>query len=296
MIGAIAGNIMASRSWFGNGFGSRNYCLIHGQCNFKTDSLITISLADSIFKGNSFIENFAELISLYLNTSIYTNCREGNCTFPQYYSRPASTDNQSTIESASMYPLRHSYPDLLPEKPDFSSRAKFIINQCYCASYISPIAYAYDDLSSVLQKVLECIDLVAPYPHKEVLDAQAVAGAIFLARSGKSKLEINEFVEDFYRNDLSKPAYTLSPAREKYKDAVRLSITVLTDSTDFRNTLRLAVRLGINNSAVLGIVGSLAEAYYGKVPKSIQEEVYSALDRHLGNLVHRFMERYCNGL
>src|SRR5205823_4228621 len=71
------------------------------------------------------------------------------------------------------------------------------------AMRISPVGFAFNTLEEVLAKAKEHTEITHNHPEG-IKGAQAVASAIFLARTGKTRNEIKEHVETTYGYDLSR--------------------------------------------------------------------------------------------
>ena len=90
-----------------------------------------------------------------------------------------------------------------------------------------------------------------------VKGAMAVASAIFLARQGKSKEEIKNYIESEFDYDLSR---SLDDVRNPI--SVPEAIIAFLESTDFVDAIRNAVSLGGDSDTQAAIAGSIAEAFY----------------------------------
>ena len=62
------------------------------------------------------------------------------------------------------------------------------------AMRISPVGFAYDSLDTVMHKAKEFTKITHNHPEG-IKGAQATAIAIFLARNGKSKVEIKQYIQ-----------------------------------------------------------------------------------------------------
>jgi ADP-ribosylglycohydrolase len=160
---------------------------------------------------------------------------------------------------------------------------------------ISPAGFAYDDLDTVLAKAQEFTAITHNHPEG-IKGGQATAAAIFLARTGSSKDDVKEFVEDRFGYDLSlhvdeiRPAYQFT---ESSQGTVPQAIRAFLDSTDFEDAIRTAVSLGGDSDTLACITGGIAQAFYDGVPMEIADRVYERLDDHLRNVTQRFSEKYC---
>lgn len=64
------------------------------------------------------------------------------------------------------------------------------------------------------------------------------------------------------------------------------------ESSSFEQCIRNAVSLGGDADTMACIAGSIAEAYYGGVPKEIQRETLARLDMGLIEIMQDFRSRF----
>jgi ADP-ribosylglycohydrolase len=146
------------------------------------------------------------------------------------------------------------------------------------AMRVSPVAWRYDNLTSVM-KYAELSASVTHNHPEGIKGAQAVAAAIFLARSGQTKREIYDHITHIFGYDLSK---TCDEIRPDYKmnatcqGSVPQAIRAFLEGNTFEECIRLAVSLGGDSDTIACITGSIAEGYYN-IPSWIKEKAISAL-------------------
>ena len=118
------------------------------------------------------------------------------------------------------------------------------------------------------------------HDHPEgIKGAQATAAAIFLARTGKSKQEIKDYIEQRFGYDLGTHTDELRKTygwEDSCQGTVPPAIRAFLDSTDFESAVRIAVSLGGDSDTLACITGGIAEAYYGEIPREIFN---AAMDR-----------------
>lgn len=143
----------------------------------------------------------------------------------------------------------------------------------------SAIGWMFDSLEET-ERVAE-IQASLTHNHPEgVKGALATSAAIFMARIGKSKEEIKQYIETKYCYNLS---WTCDQIRPNYKYDVSCQGTVppaiiaFLESTDFESCLRLAVSLGGDCDTLTCISAGIAEAFYKDIPMWIVEEMWERL-------------------
>jgi len=159
---------------------------------------------------------------------------------------------------------------------------------------VSPVGFAFDSLEAVLGEAKKSAEVT--HNHKEgIAGAQAVAGAIFLARSGKDKAEIKKFVELSFGYDLSEPLRQIRPCYchdETCRGSVPQAITAFLESHGVVDAIRKAVSIGGDSDTIACIAGGIAQAHYGKISRKVREKVLDYLDERLRAVVLEFEAKY----
>lgn len=154
------------------------------------------------------------------------------------------------------------------------------------AMRVSPAAW----LAESMEEALHLAQLTAEVTHDHpegIKGAQAVAAAIFLARTGHGKAEIKAHVERKFGYDLSRTCDEIRPNYrhvESCQETVPQAITAFLESTDFEDALRTAVSLGGDSDTLAAITGSIAEAFYG-VPEDLKQECRQRLTSGLEGIL-----------
>lgn len=224
-------------------------------CTFTDDSVLTIALADTILTGTPYSENLKRFYRLYPDRG-----------YGGMFHKWANSDDTAPYNS-------------------FGNGA---------AMRISPVGFAYNDLDTVLEQARAFTEVTHNHPEG-IKGAQAVAAAIFLARTGSTKEQIRSFIEARFGYDLSSHVDEIRPCYrfdETCQGTVPQAIRAFIDATDFEDAVRTAVSLGGDADTLACITGGIAQAYYG-VPEQIQRRVYEVLDERLGGITRRFMKQYC---
>ena len=134
------------------------------------------------------------------------------------------------------------------------------------------------------------------HDHPEgIKGAQAVASAVFLARTGQSKEQIKNYVETTFGYDLDTPLDEIRPTYEfqvSCQKSVPQAIRAFLESDDFEDAVRKAISLGGDSDTLACMAGGIAQAFYGGVPEAITSRVYEVLDDHLGNVTRKFTEAF----
>ncbi len=162
------------------------------------------------------------------------------------------------------------------------------------AMRVSPVGWAFRDLDTVLLEAQKTAEVTHNHPEG-VKGAQAIAGAVFLARTGGSKESIRDFLEHTFGYDCSSSLEDVR-ARSEFdvtcQGTVPAAAVAFLAADDFEDAIRNAISLGGDADTLACIAGALAEAFYGGVPALIQREVASRLDIPLRSEVRSFARRH----
>ena len=160
---------------------------------------------------------------------------------------------------------------------------------------VSPVAYAFDTLADVLAEAERSAAVTHNHPEG-IRGAKAVAGAVFLARTGQSKDAIRTFVTG------SEIGYTLPASLDELRPDYRFdvscqgsvpeSIQAFLEATDFEDAVRNAISLGGDADTQACIAGAIAEPFFGGVPKHIAGPVWEKLDDRLLGVTEAFRARF----
>ncbi len=166
------------------------------------------------------------------------------------------------------------------------------------AMRVSPVGYAFDDLDSVLFAAKQSAEATHNHPEG-IKGAQAIAVAIFLARTGKSKLEIHDYIRDTFSYDLDR---TLDNIRPEYtfevscQGSVPEAIIAFLESTDYEDAIRNAISLGGDSDTLACMAGGISEAFYGGVPAAIATQSLTILAEPLKLVLREFSTKFSIGI
>ena len=162
------------------------------------------------------------------------------------------------------------------------------------AMRVSPVGWAFDTLEKTLEAAKESAKITHNHPEG-IKGAQATAVCIFMARTGKSKQEIKEYIENTFGYNLNRTCDEIRPDYHfdvTCQGSVPESIIAFLESTDFESAVRLAVSLGGDADTMGAITGGIAEAFYGGVPEHIRKEVLKRLPNEFINVMQKFYQKF----
>lgn len=157
------------------------------------------------------------------------------------------------------------------------------------AMRVSPAAWLAENMTEVLH--LARLTAEVTHDHLEgIKGAQATAAAIFLARTGYSKVNIKAQVEHEFGYNLSRTCDEIRPVYrhvESCQETVPQAIIAFLESAGFEDALRTAVSLGGDSDTLAAITGSIAEAFYG-VPEELKQECRQRLTPELAGILQKW--------
>lgn len=238
-----------------NNHRSKDFPLFQPKSTFTDDSVLTVALADAILAGT----DYAAAMRRYGER--YPDAGYGGMS-------------RQWLRAPSMGPYN-----------SFGNGA---------AMRISPAGWAYPTLEETLTKAAAFTSVTHNHPEG-VKGAEATAGAIWMARHGRSKTEIRAWVSKRTGYDLSRTCDRIRPGYEFNETCQRTvpeALIAFLESADFEDAIRLGVSLGGDTDTLACITGSVAEAYYGGVPAGIEKEALARLDAPLRDVVQVFRRKF----
>ncbi|MCR5208441.1 MAG: ADP-ribosylglycohydrolase family protein [Eubacterium sp.] len=261
MLGAIIGDIVGSRyEW--NNIKTKDFGLFADECEPTDDSIMSLAVAKAILDFDGDYEKLSADSVKYMREvgQNYPNCGYGGNFFFWIFS---------------------------PETPkpynSFGNGSAMRVSAC---------GFAAGSLDEA-KKLSEAVTRVSHNHPEGLKGAEAVAAAIYLARTGASISEIRGYINDnYYKLD-----FTLDEIREGYSFDVSCqgstpqALEAFLESTSFEDAIRNAVSIGGDSDTIAAMAGGIAEAYYG-IPALIREKAMYYLDERLTDIVCEFERKY----
>jgi len=254
MLGAIAGDIIGS-VYEATGFKSKDFPLFEPGSRFTDDSVLTVAVARALLETLDYRAAILELGRRYPDAGY-------------------SGQFRAWLMSAAPRPYQ-SYGN-------------------GAAMRVSPVGFALDSEEEVLREARKTAEISHDHPEG-IKGAQATALAVFLARTGASKATIKAELATRFEYDLQptldqiRPAYGMDLSCQ---GTVPQAVICFLESDSFEDAVRNAVSLGGDSDTLACIAGTIAHAFYGRVPEYIVAGVKQALDAELWSVTERFCARY----
>lgn len=254
MIGAIAGDIIGSVYEFDN-IKTTDFPLFTNESDYTDDTIMTVAVADWLLNGG----DLAKVMQRYGREYPYPTGGYGG-RFSGW--------------------LREKDP--LPYNSWGNGSAM----------RVSAVGWMFDSLEKTLEVAKETAIVTHNHPEG-IKGAQATAAAIYLARTGKSKQDIKQYIETTFSYDLGRTCDEIRPFyrfNESCQGTVPEAIIAFLDSSDFEDAIRLAVSLGGDSDTLACITGGIAEAFYG-IPKDIEKQVSDKLPGTFQKVIKEFKNK-----
>ena len=263
MLGALIGDVVGSRFEFKD-YKSKDFVLFTPECHPTDDSLMTLAIAKALVL-----------------------CRTDE-------SRLAETTERCMRQIARLHPGAGwgymFYQWVMGYNPN---RPRSLGNGA--GMRISPVGWVADSEDDVKRLSRTVTEISHGHPEG-LLGAEAVAMAVYLARTGVSKDEIyRRMITDYYPEidtftlDSIRPTYEVDDAGlwVTCRGSIPQALRAFFEAESFEDTLRCAVSIGGDADTITAMAGSVAEAYYG-VPDWMEERLLTYLHSNLSDIYHAF--------
>ena len=259
MYGALLGDMIGAPYEFDRGNKSKEFPLFCENSRFTDDSVMTIAVAEALLDSR-FLDDDS------IRAALIKSMRKWGKKYPDAgYGRKF------------LCWLREKEP-----KP-YGSCGKG------SAMRVSAAGWLFDTLEETREKARLTAEVTHDHPEG-IKGAEATSGAIFLARTGRSKEEIRDYIVQEFGYDLSRTCDQIRPSyyhNESCQKTVPEAITAFLEGTDFEDVIRTAVSLGGDCDTLTCIAGSIAEAFYG-VPAILKAECRRRLPEDMAYVLGRF--------
>lgn len=260
MIGAIIGDIAGSRFERVNRR-SKKFRIFHEKSHPTDDSVMSLAIAKAILECNG---NYTDLSSRAVSCMqelgrMYKNAGYGG-TFIQWICSKDPKPYGSFGNGAAMR--------------------------------VSPCGFAAKSVDEAKQ-LSEMVTKVSHNHPEGLKGAEAIAVCVYLAKNGKTKDEIRNYVkENYYDID-----FMIDGIRSSYKfdvscqGSVPVALEAFFESSDFEDAIRSAVSVGGDSDTIAAMAGAVAEAYYG-VPEDFVHDTMDYLDGPEAEILYYFEKTF----
>ena len=258
MYGAILGDIIGSPYEFDMGNKSKDFPLFIGDSHFTDDSVMTLAVAAAFLEVSEGADD--ETV------------------------RSALVKQMQVI--GKRYPRAGYGGRFIHWLEDSTPYGSFGNGS---AMRVSSAGWLFEGLENVRRAARLSAEVSHNHPEG-IKGAEAVAGAIYLARTGHSKEEIKTYIVENFGYDLTRTCDEIRPGYhhvESCQETVPEAVTAFLEGDSFEDVLRTAVSLGGDCDTLTAIAGSMAEAFYG-VPEELKMECRKRLTPDLLEILTEF--------
>ena len=261
MYGAIFGDIIGSRFEFDRGGKTKDFELFTPDDHFTDDTAMTVAVADGLLKAG----------------------------------KDADADTIRTTVTASMREWAEKYPNAGYGGRFFEWLFFSKDPQPYgsygngSAMRVSAAGWLYDSLERTREVARATADVTHNHPEG-IKGAECTAAVIYLARTGASKEEIEDYVVKQFGYDFTE---SLDEMRNRHKhvescqDSLPKALRSFFDGNSYEDVVRNAVSLGGDTDTLGAIAGAMAEAFY-RIPILICAEGKTYLPKDMLAVIDRF--------
>ena len=263
MYGAILGDIIGSPYEFDRGTKTKDFPLFSPESEFTDDTVLTAAVAET-FLDMDFAEDddvTRDRLVYYIRDWVRKHPRgDYGIRFSRWIADSRHTPYNSFGNGSAMR--------------------------------VSSIGWLFEDLD--MTRRMARLSAAVTHNHPEgIKGADAVASAIYLARTGSTKETIKAFIREEFQYDLSRSCDEIRPDYchvESCQETVPEAITAFLEGTGFEDVIRTAVSLGGDCDTLTCIAGSIAEAFYG-VPEELKQQCRARLTPDILEILDRFESR-----
>ncbi|MBU0552920.1 ADP-ribosylglycohydrolase family protein [Myxococcota bacterium] len=162
------------------------------------------------------------------------------------------------------------------------------------AMRVSPVAWAFESLEAVMEGARQ--SALPTHAHPEgIKGAQAIAGAIFLARTGHGKREIAELARALgYQLEVDLSRIQSQEWFATCQATVPAALVAFLEEPDFDSMMRRCLSYNGDSDTIAAMAGPISEAMSGGLNEQHVIEVKQRLDPWLFDITQRFIEKFLN--
>lgn len=231
MYGAIIGDIVGSKYEFHN-IKTKDFPFISEGCEYTDDTIMTVAVAKALLRSREEKTPFKPIL-----------VREMQSLAKKYPYGGYGVMFTSWLRAADPRPYN-----------SFGNGSAMRVSPC------GLIAVTLEEALALAHASAE-----VTHNHPEgIKGAEATAAAVFLAKAGRSKEEIREYISAHYY-DLSETLDSIRPTyqfNETCQETVPQAIIAFLESTDYEDAIRNAISIGGDSDTVAAITGAIAWSYY----------------------------------
>lgn len=286
MLGAIIGDTVGSVYEFDNIKTTTFEPFFHPESEYTDDSILSIAIADWLLNTDR-SQKMLEQSLLKWGNRFPTPMGGYGSGFERWLFHPE---------------ILHEYRDMNHLRDEnYGTRHPYNSWSNGSAMRVSACGWAGKTMEETLDLAKRSAEITHNHPEG-IKGAQATAACIFMARTGATKAQISNFVEQKFGYDLSLTCDDIRPHyawEASCKGTVPPAIIAFLNSKSYEHAIRLAVSLGGDSDTLACITGGIAEAYatahanpsaadyYEGITPSMREHMQAILPQDMQDIINR---------
>ena len=279
MLGAIIGDTVGSVYEFNN-IKTTDFPFFGIECNYTDDSIMTMAVAEWLLQDPD--HKLDSLEECMVRIAKQYPCPKGGYGggFKRWLFHPEELYGyDSQRQNSAPLTIEEVLNGVDTAKTKEYRRRPYNSWGNGSAMRASAVGWMFDTLDETERVAKISAEITHNHPEG-IKGAQATAAAIFLARTGKSKEEIRNYISTTYGYNLARTCDDIRPHygwEASCQGTVPEAIVAFLDSSDFESAIRLAVSLGGDSDTLACITGGIAEAFYKEIPEEIAKTMWDKL-------------------
>ena len=287
MLGAIVGDTVGSIYEFNN-TKDYNFEMFSPRSGYTDDSIMTMAVAYWLLKDpNHKYETLEEAMVMFAK----------NCPCPN-----GGYGEMFYIWLFMPWSLKEICPRAFDEdyEPKYNSPMNRVAYNSWgngSAMRVSAVGWFFETLEETERVAKIAAEITHNHPEG-IKGAQATAAAIWMARNGKTKLEIKSYIETTYGYDLDRTWEYLNLRygwKSSCQETVPEAIIAFLESNSYEDAIRKAVSMGGDSDTLACITGGIAEAYYREIPSEMIEATQRVFPPIFNKILDAVRKQTCYG-
>ena len=287
MLGAIVGDTVGSIYEFNN-TKDYNFEMFSPRSGYTDDSIMTMAVAYWLLKDpNHKYETLEEAMVMFAK----------NCPCPN-----GGYGEMFYIWLFMPWSLKEICPRAFDDdyEPKYNSPMNRVAYNSWgngSAMRVSAVGWFFETLEETERVAKIAAEITHNHPEG-IKGAQATAAAIWMARNGKTKLEIKSYIETTYGYDLDRTWEYLNLRygwKSSCQETVPEAIIAFLESNSYEDAIRKAVSMGGDSDTLACITGGIAEAYYREIPSEMIEATQKVFPPIFNKILDAVRKQTCYG-
>ena len=278
MLGAVVGDTVGSIYEFNN-TKDYNFEMLTDRSGYTDDSIMTMAVAYWLLKDPKHrYESLEETMVLFAKNCACPNGGYGEMFYIWLFMPWSLKEICPKAYDEDFFP-KYNSPD---------GRVPYNSWGNGSAMRVSAVGWFFETLEETERVAKISAEITHNHPEG-IKGAQATAAAIWMARNGKSKADIKEYIETKYEYDLDRTWEYLNQRygwKSSCQETVPEAIIAFLESSSFEDAIRKAVSMVGDSDTLACITGGIAEAFYGEIP----EEMILETKRVFPQIFHKILD------